>query len=116
MRRPRLTIKSTVETTRLFMTHLDEEILRATLPTPSTPVLQAMPLLCEALSIWLGRPLSVVVCAAAPADSSALGLCDGLGFGRETLYYQVDVLDPTRRRRGLGSFRDLRQLDLRGIR
>ncbi len=43
-----------------------------------------------------------------------LGLCDGFGIGRETLHYEVEVVDPRRRRRGLGSFRDLRQLSLRG--
>ena len=67
----------------------------------------------EGLSLWLQRPLSVVLCADAEETSSALGLCDGFGIGRETLHYEVEVVDP-RRRRGLGSFRDLRQLSLRG--
>jgi hypothetical protein len=62
----------------------------------------------------------VVAVVAAPAvrcaegTSSALGLCDGFGIGRETLHYEVEVFDPRRRRRGLGSFGDLRQLSLRG--
>jgi len=65
------------------------------------------------LSLWLQRPLSVVLCADAGETSSALGLCDGFGFGHETLHYEVEVIDP-RLRRGLGSFSDLRQLSLRG--
>jgi hypothetical protein len=48
--------------------------------------------------------------------SSRLGLCDGFGIGQTTVHYEVEVVDPTRRRRGLGPFRDLRQLDLRGLR
>ena len=67
----------------------------------------------EGLSLWLQRPLSVVLYADAEETSSALGLCDSFGIGRETLHYEVDVLDPRRRRRGLGSFHDLRQLSLR---
>jgi hypothetical protein len=54
--------------------------------------------------------------ADAQGVSSALGLCDDFGFGARTVHYEVDVVDPARRRRGLGSFRDLRQLDLRGVR
>lgn len=54
-----------------------------------------------------------MLCADAEESSSALGLCDGFGIGRETLHYDVEVVDPKRPRRGLGSFRDLRQLCLR---
>ncbi len=82
----------------------------------TTPALQAVvggPTLLEGLSLWLQRPLSVVLCADAEETSSALGLCDGFGIGRETLHYEVEVVDPRRRRHGLGSFRDLRQLSLR---
>jgi hypothetical protein len=50
-----------------------------------------------------------------------LGLCDALGFGR-TLHYEVGLAfadrRPRRRRcelRGLGDFRDLRQLTLAGV-
>lgn len=34
---------------------------------------------------------------------------------RPKVHYEVEVVDPARRRRGLGSFRDLRQLALRGL-
>jgi hypothetical protein len=57
-----------------------------------------------------------VLCAAEEATSSALNLSDDFGFGAATAHYQVEVVAPGRRRRGLGSFRDLRQLDRRGVR
>jgi len=116
MLKPRLLIKPTREATRLLGTHGEDEILRAALP-PSTAVHpRAAPTLLEALSLWYQRPLCVVVCASDLELSSGLGLCDGFGFGARTVHYEVEVVDPTRRRRGLGSFRDLRQLDLRGVR
>ena len=70
----------------------------------------------EGLALWMQRPLSVVLCAADGDDTSALGLSDGFGFGCQTVHYEVEVVDPARRPRGLGSFRDLRQLGLRGVR
>jgi len=116
MLRPRLYLKPTRETTRLYLTVGGDEILRAVLPPPGVCHPRSAPILCEGLALWLQRPLSVVLCAADGDDSCALGLSDGLGFGYQTVHYEVEVVDPTRRRRGMGSFRDLRQLDLRGVR
>ena len=74
--------------------------------------------LLEGLSLWHQRPLSVVLSADVLDDGSALGLCDALGFGR-ALHYEVAVAVGERRGRrrrrelrGLGDFRDLRQLAL----
>ena|ERR1035438_2644936 len=115
MTRPRLVIKPWMEKTRLLLTNHEDEVLRAALPqTPAHP--RAAPALLEGLALWMGRPLSVVLCAADPDASSALGLCDGFGFGNETEHYEVEVIDPRRRPRGLGPFSDLRQLRLRGLR
>ena len=114
MLRPRLLCKPSSEATRLYLTYGENELLRAVLPPPGAQHPTAAPTLLEGLSLWLQRPLSVVLCADAEETSSALGLCDGFGTGRETLHYEVEVVDPRRRRRGLGSFRDLRQLSLRG--
>jgi hypothetical protein len=115
MTRPRLAIKLWAETTRLYLTDYEREVLRAVLPqAPAHP--RAAPTLCEGLALWLGRPLSVVLCAAESDASSALGLSDGFGFGSETVHYSVDVMEPGRRPRGLGSFRDLRRLLARGTR
>lgn len=113
MMEPRLVIKPSSTTTRLLLT-TNEDLLRATLPPPRHP--RAASTMLVGLSLWLQRPLSVVLCAADEASSSALNLCDDFGFGAETAHYQVELVDPSRRRRGLGSFRDLRQLDLRGVR
>ena len=117
MIRPRLVCKPTSESTRILLTHHDREILRAQLPPPSQVHFHAGPSLCESLALWLQTPLSVVLVADAQGASSALNLSDGLGFGLSTLHYDVEVLEPGRRRaRPLGSFADLRQLDLRGVR
>ena len=116
MLRPRIYLKPTRETTRLYLTVGGDELLRAVLPPPGVCHPRSAPILLEGLALWMQRPLSVVLCAADGDVSSALGLSDGLGFGYQTVHYEVEVVDPARRPRGLGSFRDLRQLDLRGVR
>lgn len=113
MMQPRLVIKPSSTTTRLLLT-ANEELLRATLPLPLHP--HAASTMLAGISLWLQQPLSVVLCAAEEVSSFALNLSDDFGFGVATSYYQVEVVDPSRRRRGLGSFRDLRQLDPRGVR
>jgi hypothetical protein len=113
MLKPRLLCKPSSEATRLYLTFGESELLRAVLPPPGAQHPTAAPTLLEGLSLWLQRPLSVVLCADGEETSSALGLCDGFGIGREALHYEIEVFDPRRRRRGLGSFRDLRQLSLR---
>jgi hypothetical protein len=119
MLRPHLLVKPTRETTRLYLTVGDNELLRAVLPSACLHP-RCAPTLFSGLALWLQRPLSVVLCAADGDDSSALGLSDGFGFGYRTVHYDVEVVDPARRRRGLGSFADLRQiqsqLQLRGMR
>jgi GNAT superfamily N-acetyltransferase len=113
MMQPRLVIKPSSTTTRLLLT-ANEDLLRARLPPPRHPHAAAALLL--GLSRWLQQPLSVVLCAGEEASSSALNLYDDFGFGVETAHYQVEVVEPSHRRRGLGSFHDLRQLVLRGVR
>lgn len=108
-----LFIKPAATTTRLLLAHGGEELLRAALPTPTLSP-RAAPTLCEALALWLDRPLCVALCADDLDSPSVLGLCDELGLGRRTVHYDVELVLP--RRRGLGSFRDLRQLALRGVR
>jgi hypothetical protein len=116
MVRPCLVIKPSWEKTRLLLTLGSDEVMRAQLPRPMGTHWRAAPTLVEGLALWLGRPLSIVLCADAEGTSSELGLCDGFGFGHTTVHYEVEVLDPRRRRRGLGGFGDLRQLVLRGAR
>jgi hypothetical protein len=104
------------------MTRGPDEILKAILGPPQSAHPQAARSLCEALALWFQHPLSVVLCADDWESSSALRLCDGLGVGARTLHYEVNVVEslprPRRGRRlaGLGDFRDLRQMDLRGLR
>ena len=113
MQRPRLVVKPSSLKTRLYLTFGDEEVMRAQLPPPTGVHPRAAATLLEGLSLWLGRPLSVVLCADAQGTSSELGLCDGFGFGSRTMHYEVEVVDPRRRPRGLGDFSDLRRLNLR---
>lgn len=114
MLKPRLIVKPSSTKTRLLLTYGDEEVLRAQLPPPTGVHPRAAQTVCEGLSLWLSRPLSIVLCADVQGTSSALGLCDGFGFGVNTVHYEVDVADPRRRVRGLGSFRDLRRLKCGG--
>lgn len=116
MVRPRLVCKPSRESTRLLLTFGQTELLHALLPPAASAHPRAAAMFLESLSLWVQRPLSVVVYAADQDASYALGLCDGFGLGHETLHYDVEVIDPTQRRRGLGSFRELRQLMLRGMR
>lgn len=109
----RLVIKPSSTTTRLLLT-TNEDLVRATLPPPLHP--RAAHTMLPGLSLWLGQPLSVVLCAGEAASSSALNLYDDLGFGAVTPHYQVEVVEPGRRRRGLESFRELRPLDRRDVR
>jgi len=114
MYRPCCVIRPSREKTRLLLSWGSRELLRAALPPPGVAHPRAAHLLLEALSVWIGRPLSVVLCADAKGNSSALGLCDGFGAGNDTPYYSVEVVEPGRRC-SMGSFRDLRQLSLRGL-
>ena len=111
MGRPRLICKPTPTATRLLLMHEGEELLRAALPPPSVHPSHspAARMLCESLALWLDHPLSIVLCAEEPEGLSGLGLCDDFGFGTKTLHYVVEVVT---RRRAVGSFNDLRQLDL----
>jgi hypothetical protein len=117
MLNPHLFLKPTRETTRLYLTLGGRELLRAVLPPPS-PCFhpRSAPTLLEGLALWLRSPLSVVLCAADEDDSFALGLSDGLGYGQPSVHYDVEVVNPAQRVRGLGSFADLRRLRLRGVR
>ena len=114
MPRPRLVCKPSPLQTRLLLTHNERELLRAVLPAPTQAHWRAAPTLCEALALWLLHPLCVALYADTQGTSSALALCDGLGFGEQQVHYAVEVHGPGPKRRPepLGSFADLRQLEL----
>jgi hypothetical protein len=96
-----------------------DEVLKAVLPPGFTAHPRAAATLCEALALWYQERLSVVLSAADLGSSCELGFSDTLGLPVSTLHYEVTVRAPRQRGRrlaGLGSFRDLRQLSLEGIR
>ena len=105
--------------TRVLLTLGPDELLRAILPPPSQVRHErAVPSLLEGLSMWLDKPLSVVLSADGGDFGYRLGITDPLGIGERSLYYRVEVAEPVRRRRrgkriaGVGDFADLRQLRL----
>lgn len=112
MTRPKMVVKPRPDTTRLLLLDWEGELLRAALPRRPSHT-RAAPTLLEGLALWLGRPLSVVLCADDLEATSVPGLADDFGVGATTVHYEVDVVDPARRPRALGTFRDLRQLLLR---
>jgi hypothetical protein len=104
---------------RILATTPSHDLLKAVLGPARDAHPRAAATLLEGLALWHQRPLSVVLSADASPDGCALGLCDALGFGR-TLHYEVSIAFAKDRRgrrragdlRGLGDFRDLRQLSL----
>lgn len=110
----RLTLIPSPHEIRLLMTEGPDDRLLARLP-PVTSSRQrwAAPMLIEALSLWQGRPVRVVISADAQDYLYPLGLVDGLGLGVSTAHYAVDVIEPERHRgrrlRGLGDFREARR-------
>jgi hypothetical protein len=111
MYRPCVVIHPTRQRTRLRMSWENSELMRALLPPGATAHPRAAQTLLEGLSLWVERPLSVVLTAEDLDSCSALGLCDELGFGNRTAHYTVEVIERARRR-GLGRFADLRQLEM----
>ena len=113
-----VTIAPEPDRVRILATTPTHNLLKAVLGPPEQAHPRAAATLLEGISLWYQRPLSVVLSADGSDDGCALGLCDALGFGR-TLYYEVGVAMGERRGRrrrrdlrGLGDFRDLRQLAL----
>jgi hypothetical protein len=100
--------------TRLLILQGTNELLRARLAPPTQTHPRAAATLLEGLALWYQCPLSVVLCVDDTLNSSSLGLCDALGFGRRTLHYEVGIAVRDRRRTphrigGLGDFRELRR-------
>ena len=119
-----VTIAPEPDRVRLLATTPSHDLLQAILGPIRTAHPRAVTTLLEGLALWHQRPLSVVLAADDTDDGTALGLCDALGDGR-TLHYEVGLAFPDRvargRRRGrelrgLGSFRDMRELALWGTR
>ena len=113
-----LSLRPSETATRLLMTCDGDEVLKAILTPPTTAHPRAAPTLLEGLALFYQQRLSVVLSVDEADASCVLGLSDGLGLARSTLHYQVEVCEQVRRGRrlgGLGTFRDLRQLCMRGV-
>jgi hypothetical protein len=104
----------TERVTRVLVTGPDgREILKARLSSASYGHRDAARTLLESVALFCRARLRVVLSAESEAISFAQGLCDGLGCGIDTLYYEVEILPSRARRRrfrGLGDFRDVRRL------
>jgi hypothetical protein len=104
------------ERVRMLVTSEGKDLLKAVLGPARRCHPRAAATLLEGLALWHQRPLSVVLCVDEQQHASALALSDALGFGERTLHYEVGIAfhpRASRRRtvlRGLGDFRDLRQL------
>lgn len=121
MNRYVLTVMPTPAWTRLLLTDGQDEMLRATLPTPALvrhP--RAARTLLEGLSLWLDCRLRVVLCVAGRDSSFCLELTDELGRGVCTVFYTVEVM-PTeclrspRTLRGVSDFRLLHRARNRAL-
>lgn len=100
--------------TRVLVTEPSgSELLKAHFPSAAGAHRMATRTLLEAVSHLCNARLHVVLSADSEAIGFAQGLCDGLGLGLGTAYYEVELLqrgEGGRRVRGLGDFRDLRGL------
>lgn len=100
--------------TRLLVMAVTDVVMREVLgpehPSASATFSEARPL----------QALSAVLCADAPASSSATRRVGDLGFGTRTVHDDVEVAFPAQPRpggrlRGFADFGDLRQLCLEGV-
>ena len=99
--------------TRLLVTVGRDEVLKARLGPAEQMHRRAAPMLLEAIALWYQQRVHAVISVGVDAAWSDLGLADGLGYGAETVHYEVAWVDPRaprgRRVRGLGDFRDVRR-------
>lgn len=94
-----------------------QEIMRAILGPSKETHPRAAATLIEGLSLWYQRPLRVVLCVDDTLNSSALNLCDALGFGQRAIHYEIGIAvrdrQPKRNRiGGVGDFRALRHFEV----
>lgn len=112
-------LKTSPRSTRVLVRLDEDEILKAVLPTPSaSPHPRALPTLFEAIALWHQMPLHVVLSAAEEGSWRKLGLLDEFFVAADTVHYTLELRERGRGQRiaGLGSFHDLRQLVLGGVR
>ncbi len=82
------------------------EVLKAHFPSARDAHRLATRTLLEAVALCCNAHLRVVLSAESEAISCAQGLLDGLGYGVDTIYYEVELAGEDRRRpRGRGRIR-----------
>jgi hypothetical protein len=114
-----VTIKATSAETELLVKQGPDEMMIARLGAPRWADQRALPALMEALALWFQSRVCIVLCAASEEVASSTGLVDGLGCGLGMLHFEVEVVLPGDRRRGvrlrgLGNLRELRREASRG--
>jgi hypothetical protein len=113
-------VAPTAESTRLLAMAGPHEMLRAKLGPAAHVHRWAASTLLEGLALWHQEPLRVVLYAESEAIASPLMLTDGLGFGYQTFHFEIEVVDrrpssDAQRLRGVGDFRDLREIAQRVV-
>lgn len=111
-----VTMRVSSAETRLLVKQGPDEVMLARLGPPSFAHARALPSLMEALALWFQCRVHVVLFAATEECASSTGLVDGLGCGAQTLHFEVTVVLPGERRRGvrlrgLTGFRGLRRAE-----
>jgi len=119
--RPTAILRTSPRSTRVLVRVSDDEVLKAVLSTPATqPHPRALPTLLEAMALWHQAPVHAVLSATEEESWFRLGLVDPFYAGVGTIHYTVELRQRERGRgkrvTGLGSFDDLRQLGLGGVR
>lgn len=115
---PYVTMVPSSKRTRVLLTLGPDELLRANLPPLSTVRHErAAKALLEALSYWMDARLCVALSAAESEDYFRFDLTDEMGVGARSVFYAVEVVTSGPRRRGrrirgVGDFREVRQLSL----
>jgi hypothetical protein len=84
------------------------EVLKAHLPSARGAHRLALRTLLEAVAMCCSARLRVVLSAESEAISCAQGLLDGLGYGVDTIYYDVELAGEGRQRLGVGRSRRVR--------
>lgn len=107
-------ITITAQQTRvLVQDETGDRMLAQLPPLSSVRHPRALPTLLEALALWCGQAVHVVLSVDELFDWQRHGLSDALDFGTETLFYSIEVVPLERERhrgerpkrlRGLGSF------------
>lgn len=119
--RPIAILRTSPCSTRVLVRVGPDEVLKAVLPMPATqPHPRALPMLLESMALWHQAPVHAVLSADEEESWFRLGLVDPFCAGQDTVHYTVELRRRERGRglrvAGLGSFDDLRQLGLGGVR